>query len=237
MPAELKSGEYAMRMVAVSLIALLGAATAAAAQAPADPAPAPAAPAAEAPAATAPLPPPPAGSTTSPTTQAAPDPAANPTLPTAGDGAAVISVIDKLCVPLVRGGNFDQLAAAAGGKKNRRDGSYTIIMGAKPYSITVAYPGSNANVCSLTLNYALGQERPIITGLNIWAFLHDPELKLQRNDFVVGADSVKRITLSWEYFTDKTSTGLVFVQLKKPDDSPLNAKFDQATLLYSERTF
>ena len=29
----------------------------------------------------------------------------------------------------------------------------------------------------------------------------------------------------------------MFVQLKKPDGSPLNAKFDQATLLYSERTF
>ena len=229
-----------MRIVAVSLIALLGAATASVAQVPAPPpaaagppatAAAPAAPPAEA------LPPPPAGSTTSPTAQAAPDPAANPTLPTTGDGAAVVSVIEKLCVPLVRGGNFDQLAAVAGGKKNRRDGSYTILMGAKPYGITVAFPGSNANVCSMTLNYALGQERPIITGLNVWSYLHDPELKLQRNDFVVGADGVKRITLSWEHYTDHQSTGLVFVQLKKPDDSPLNARFDQATLLYSERSY
>jgi len=29
----------------------------------------------------------------------------------------------------------------------------------------------------------------------------------------------------------------VLVQLKNPDDSPLDKKFDQATILYSERTF
>ena len=53
----------------------------------------------------------------------------------------------------------------------------------------------------------------------------------------VGPDNVKRITMAWEHYTAQESTGLVFVQLKNPDDSPLERRYDQATLLYSERTF
>ena len=78
---------------------------------------------------------------------------------------------------------------------------------------------------------------PIIEALNTWAFLHEPELVLQRNDYAVGADNIKRITMAWEHYTDTESTGMVFVQLKNPDDTPLERRYDQATLLYSERTF
>lgn len=223
-----------MRLVAItSLIVAAGLAGTAAAQTPPTTEQGQAATAA--PAAPAP---PPAGSTASPT--AAPAPAAAPgepppSLPTGGDGAAVISALDKVCKPLVQGGNFDQLATAAGFKKNRRDGSYSQLMGAKPYQIVISNPGSNKDVCSLTVNYAIGQERPIVTGLNVWAFLQNPQLVMQRNDFVTGADGVKRITLSWEYYTDAVSNGLVLVQQKRADDTPLNKGYDLATVLYSER--
>ena len=79
--------------------------------------------------------------------------------------------------------------------------------------------------------------QPIVTALNVWAFLHQPDMPLQRNDFITGDDGVKRITLSWEYYTDKESTGHVLVQQKKPDGSPLDARYDSATVLYSERKF
>ncbi|MDP3174077.1 MAG: hypothetical protein Q8M88_06545, partial [Phenylobacterium sp.] len=160
-----------------------------------------------------------------------------PTLPTTGDGATVTTLLQSVCVPLVKGGNFDQLAKSAGMKK-ARGGAYAITLsGDRAYTATIQPQGSNRNVCEIALRYALGAEQPIITSLNIYAFLQDPELKLQRNDFMVGPDNIKRITLSWEYFTDKESTGLVFVQLKSPDGAALNGKYDQATLLYSERKF
>ena len=234
-----------MRTALVSLIALSALATYATAQEPATGQPtapattaAPAteaAPAAEA-APTPALQAPPAGSTAG-ETSTAPDPAANPTLPTSGDGAVVLQVLQNVCVPTVKAGGLDARAKAAGMKKAKYGAWILGLGGAKDYTITVQPQGANKNVCQAEVRYAIGAEKPIVNALNVYAFLHQPELPLQRNDFQVGPDSVKRITLSWEYFTDKESTGLVLVQQKKADGSPLNARYDTATLLYSERTF
>lgn len=161
--------------------------------------------------------------------------AENPTLPTSGDGAELIQVIDQICVPAVRGGDLDALAKSHGFKK--RKGAWVRgLSSGKDYTVTLQPQGSNKNVCQADVNYAIGQEKPIVNALNVWAFLHKPQMPLQRNDFVVQG-AVKRITLSWEYYTDKVSTGLVFVQLKNADGSPMSAKYDSGTLLYSERTF
>jgi hypothetical protein len=233
--------------------------SAAATAAPAVTAPAATVPAAAAPAATAPAPAAtasapaaapaptaaegaPASSPQAPvgSTQSAPQPeaAANPTLPTTGDGAVVLNVLQTVCVPSVKAaGGLDARAKALGMKKNR-DGVWSMGLGGdKAYTLAIQPQGSNKNVCQVEIHYAVGAEKPIITALNIYAFLHQPEMPMQRNDFIVGQDNVKRVTLSWEYYTDKESTGLVLVQQKKADGTPLNAKFDTASLLYSERTF
>lgn len=223
-----------MRTVVASLIVLAGLTSVAVAQ-PAEQAPAAEAPMASEPAATPDAAPAPAAE--APPAAPAEPPPPPPTLPTTGDGAEVISVINNICVPLVHGGTVDDLAKPLGFKKNRRENSWTKIMGSKPYEITVLPKGSNENVCNVTIKYAVGEAKPIVNALNVWAFLHQPDMPMQRNDFIVGADGIKRITLSWEYYTDHESTGLVLVQLKNPDDSPLDKKFDQATILYSERTF
>ena len=123
-----------------------------------------------------------------------------------------------------------------GFKFNRRDATYTQTLQAKPYTLTVFAPGSNKDVCRIALNYTLAGEKPIIVGLNIFSLLHQPELLQQRNDYVPATD-YKRITNSWEYFTDHESIGLVFLQLKKPDGSSVNAKWDMGEVLYSERKF
>jgi len=167
----------------------------------------------------------------------APAPAPPPVLPTTGDGAEVLSVLQKVCVPVVNGGSLDQLAPAAGLKKSRKTGGYSITMASgRDYTITVLPPGANPNVCQVELRYAVDQSQPIVTALNIWTILHVPELKPQRRDFSVDSEN-KRITTSWEYYTDKESTGLVFVELRRPDGGALNGKFDTATLQYSQRKF
>lgn len=213
-----------MRTAIVSLIALAGFATAAHAQPAADPAP----PAVQAPAASP--------------TAAAPAPAApavdekSYVLPTTGAEGQVIDVINRVCKPLVKGGDLGQLAGGLGYKKNKREGTYVATLVEKPYTLTIWPQGSNKDVCRLTLKYGIDQEKPIIVGLNIFSFLHKPELLQQRNDFVPATD-FKRITNSWEYFTDHESIGLVFLQLKKPDGSPVGKAWDEAEVLYSERTF
>lgn len=215
-----------MRTAIISLIAA-GLATSAAAQTmpPMAPMAPPAAPAADP--AAAPAPPP------APT----PEPEKVYAVPTTGEIGQIIDVINRICVPLVRGGDISKLATRdLGFKVNKRDGTYTQTLVAKPYTLTVYAPGSNKDVCRIAVNYTLGEEKPIIVGLNIFSLLHQPELLQQRNDFVPATD-YKRITNSWEYFTDHESIGLVFLQLKKPDGSSVTGKWDMGEVLYSERKF
>lgn len=215
-----------MRTVIASLILIAGLSGPALAQDAAEPAPD---------AAAAPATPPAA-----PAAAAAPAPAEPPpTLPTSGDGAAILSVLTRACLPMVREGKtVEEVASELGMRRDRRSGSYQMGLGGdRNYTISVLPKGANDNVCNVQINYAVGGEEPLVEALNIWAFLQDPRLRLQRNDFAVGPDNIKRITLAWEHFTDSESTGLVFVQLKNPDDTPLERRYDQATLLFSERSF
>jgi len=230
-----------MRNVIASLILLTGLAGPALAQDGAGMAPEPGtspAPAAAgqtaAPPAAAPAPLPP----TAAAPAATPAPVERPTLPTTGNGAAVLSVLTRACIPMVQDGKtVEEVAKEVGMKRNRRSGAYEVSLGGRDYSISVLPKGANDNVCNMQIDYPVGGEEPIIEALNTWAFLHEPELVLQRNDYAVGADNIKRITMAWEHYTDTESTGMVFVQLKNPDHTPLERRYDQATLLYSERTF
>jgi hypothetical protein len=248
--AALKSQGLPMRTALASLIVAAGLATAAQAQAPAAqpaPAAAPAAPAAAQPTPAAPSATPPATApTTAPATQppaaaapsAQPAPEAAPTLPTTGDGAVLLSVIEKVCVPLVRGGNFDDLNKAMGMKKNKRDNTYSLPLGGdKAYAITVYAPGSNRDVCRGDIHYAVNQTDPIVKALNVWSFLHQPELILQANYVKVYDDGVKRVQRSWEHLEANSSQAVNFTTLTKPDDSSLNAKFSTAEFYYQERKF
>jgi len=186
-----------------------------------------------------PAPPPPPASAAE---AAAPAPPAPPpvveTLPTDGEIGQILNVIRTVCVPLVRGGELAKLATpAAGFKRNRREGGFTQTLVTKPYTLTVYDPGSNKQVCRLGLTYTSGGERPLLLGLDKFAFLNQPRLVLQRENNYIPPTDFMRVTSLWEYYTDKESIGLVFVQLKKPDGTEVNAKWGTGEILYSERQF
>jgi len=239
-----------MRTAYLSLILAAGLATAAQAQAPAagtpeaaaaQPAPAaaqPAPPAAAPAPATAPAP----GAPEAAPPAAAPPAAAPaeppPALPTAGDGAVVLNVLEKICVPMVRGANLDQLAPSMGMRKNRRDGTWSMALGGdKNYTVTVLPQGVNKDVCQAEVHFAVGQDAPIVKAVNIWSFLHKPELILQANYVAVEADGVKRVRKSWEHLESNSSTAVNFTTWRKPDDTSLNKNFDTGYLFYQERKF
>jgi hypothetical protein len=224
--------------VLASLIAATALVSVAKAQTPAAPPAAPAAPATAPegqPAATPPATPDAAA------TPAAPAAEAPPSLPTSGNGAVILSVIEKICVPLVRGGNLDDIAkansAALGLKKNRRDNTWTMPLDPanKDTSITIQPTGSNKDVCRAEVHYALNDDKPIVGAINIWSFLHQPELMLQANYVAVDPDGVKRVRKSWEHFDAANSTAVNFSTWTKPDDSSLNAKYSTGELFYQER--
>jgi hypothetical protein len=213
-----------MRTVIASLILAAGLAGVAQAQTPA-----PAAPAAQAA--------PPAAAPAAPAASApAAPPAETPTLPTSGDGAQIIQALEKVCVPLVRGQTLEQVGKAAGLKYNRRDDTWTMpLASGRDYSITFQSL-SQKGVCQAEVHYAVGQDKPIVQAINVWAYLHQPQLVLQANYVNVDADGVKRVRKSWEHVENGASTAVNFSTWRKPDDSPLNPKFDTGMLFYQERT-
>lgn len=225
-----------MRIALSSLILAAGLATAAQAQDPAaQPAPPPAPAAEAAPAAPATAPPvlpvePALGS------EAAPP----PTLPTSGYGFEAMQVLEKICAPAVRGQNLDAIAKANGFKMNRREQTWTKPFGTEnKVNQIIVYPqGSNKTVCMVDLRFPMGQDAEIAKTLNVWSFVHQPPLEPTANyTQPQDPDGLKRVRRSWEYLTATQSIGLNFSTVRKPDDSPLNAKYDTATMQYQERTF
>ena len=219
-----------MRTALASLVLVAGLTTAAQAQTPAPPTPTPATP--------APTTPSPATSAPAAPAPAAPAAAAPaeppPTLPTSGDGAQILQAIEKVCIPAVRGQGIDAASKAAGLKQNRRDGTWSMpLASGRDYAIIIQPQFSQTDVCQAEVHYAVGQDKPIVSAINVWAFLQDPKLVLIYNFVKVDDDGVKRVRKTWEVPGGKRAVN--FSIERKPDDTPLNAKFDTGMLFYQER--
>jgi hypothetical protein len=237
-----------MRLALVSLIAIGAVSTTALAQE--QTAPAPAAAPAQAPAA---APAPADQATPAQTTPAAPaDQAAPPVAaPTAGqaptDGyvaptrgprttdplsVRLMDVLDKVCKPSVAGGDFTQLVKDYGFKKKKEQ---WVLALEKPYNITLDNPGSNKNVCTVTIDYSQTPEQAqeLANALHDWAtWENSPQLRLIRNDQTVGSD-YRRFTVSWDDAWAGGHAGLVYMRLKKLDETSVGKNFERAQILYS----
>ena len=214
--------------------------------APAQPPAPPAAPAAPAPPAAPATPAAPDAAAAQPPAapEAPPAPAEPPpTLPTTGDGAVITSLLTNVCEPLVRGGKVDQIAKANGLKLDRKTNWYVIPLSPKtPYQVGLEGPGTNPNVCTLHIQYAPGgeNEKQIRDSLNIWRFLHAPQLFLHRNEQAASITGQQAVTITWDnrdnISSDGKMFGLVFRQEKKADGSQINKNFDQGVVQYTIRT-
>jgi hypothetical protein len=143
----------------------------------------------------------------------------------------LLGILDKVCKPAVVGGDFPALAKGAGMKKKKEQ--WVLDIG-KPYSIAIDNPGSNKNVCTVTIQYAQGdaQAQALANALHDWAtWENKPQLRLIRNDLTVS--DVKRLTVSWDDAWADGHAGLVYMRLKKLDDSSIGKNYEQAQILYS----
>ncbi|ATC30266.1 hypothetical protein [Caulobacter vibrioides] len=235
-----------MRLALVSLIApvlVIGGAVASTAAAQEQTAaPAPAAPPAQAPAAPA-----------APAAQAAPADQAAPVAAPAAETAPaadtyvapvrgprttdpftvrLLDVLDKVCKPQVAGGDFAQLVKSYGFKKKREQWVFALE---KPFNVTLDNPGSNKNVCTVTIDYSQAPEQAqeLANGLHDWAtWENSPQLRLIRNDQTVGSD-FRRFTVSWDDAWAGGRAGLVYMRLKKLDETSVGKNFERAQILYS----
>lgn len=172
-----------------------------------------------------------------PTPEEPPPP--RPVLPTTGDVATVLSVLDRICIPVVSGQDLDLAAKAFGMKKSRRDGSWSMrLESGRRHEVKVFPLGANADVCNVELRYAIGEDAPLTSALNIWSFVHEPSLTPTANyTQPQDPDGLQRVRRSWESVTSSKLIGVNFSTVRKADGSPLNRRYSTATLQYQVRTF
>jgi len=220
----------AMVFVALAAVGLAGIGTALAQPAPeappAPPATAPVAPAAPAEAAT-----PAPAVTLAPAPPVAPTPPAPPPAPPppTGEAAAVISMIDKACTPLIRGQSIKSVADANGLKHARDDDWVLPLQGVE--RITLTPPTyANPHVCTLTVNLEIDQSKPIVDALNGWAAAQTPSMAPLSTAY---QSSPGVTSWSWAGDTQQVHEGLVFSAQKQPDGKPVGHGYDVATVLFS----
>lgn len=155
-----------------------------------------------------------------------PETVAAPAAPTDVTSLAVLDVLTRVCAESVRGGDMKALATQAGFKMKR---DVWVKQYAKGYQISIMPPGTNPQVCSVTLDHPVGGITPVIVDVHNWAMGKGWEL--YRNDQIL--TDMDRTTRSWEMRGESELEAVVLVTVRKPNGAPLSSKADRAELLYS----
>lgn len=164
------------------------------------------------------------------------------TLPTTGDGAVITGLLTDFCLPTTKGADVVATAKKLKLKLDKKTGEYIVPMGAKPYQVSILAPSAaNPTVCQLTVRYALGTDQTILDAVNVWRFLHTPQMVLRRNDAARGyAGGQVRITTAWDNYArqmiDGKLYGIAVAQIDLENGSPSsNGAYDEAIVVYNNR--
>jgi hypothetical protein len=209
-----------LALVAAGAISSVAIAQDAPAPQPAPPEPAPA------PDAAAPAPPAP-DAAPAPAPEAPPAPPPEPPrTPTDATSLAVLNVLERICLPLAKGGDLPSLAKPLGFKMKK---DLWVQQYAKGYTISVHPVGSNPGVCNVDIDHPIDGVKDVIIDLHNWAMGRD--WTLYRNDKYV--TDLERSTRSWEKNTDTSQEAVVLVTVRKIGDKPMTGRTDHTELLYS----
>jgi hypothetical protein len=157
-----------------------------------------------------------------------------PAAPAAVDAAQIVTLLDKFCVPAIKGTPIGKLTGPVGLRKNRDDELVLPLgLGKK---ITVTPPdSSNPTVCTLTVLYDVGGDAPIYSALSDWAQAHSTPFAQTRTKESSQVGGETHVISAWEGMEADGDEGLVFIQARTVDGKPLTHRADQATILFSIR--
>ena len=151
-----------------------------------------------------------------------------PSAPGSGASAYVATIVEKACIPLIKGQDAKAVAAATG-MKRKGDGLLLTLPGVERIALD---PPTEANptVCTLTVNYEMDQAKSLADALSSWAAAQTPTLA----PLSTGYQPRPGVT-SWSWTADTSSMheGLVLNTEKTPDGKPLGHGYDVATVLFS----
>jgi hypothetical protein len=159
---------------------------------------------------------------------AAPEPPPPPP-PAPTDATAILfhNQLEKLCMPLVRGGDISKLAPALGFKKKR--GNNYELQWAKGYKAFVSDPGNNPRVCTVLIQHPVDGLIPTIDDLHGWAIYRNWTLE----ENAKRTTDMERSTRKWEFNTPTSREVIVLLTTRKADGSPINKNYDQTELIYT----
>lgn len=168
-----------------------------------------------------------------PVTPAAPVPEAPPApppAPTDPTAIALISTLEKVCIPAANGGNLEKIAKANGFRKSGDN----FVMKAPGYQFTILAPGSNPTQCHVDMVHPVdpeGPAKPIVVALHNWAVM-TRGWSLYRNDKNI--DSGQEFTTrSWEHSAGGKNEAVVVTTIRKADGTPLGRAGDTSMMIYS----
>ena len=161
-------------------------------------------------------------------------PAAPPPLPTTGVAVPVLSALDHACIPLIGGKDAKAVAQAAGMRINGDGDLYLSLDGGQ--KIVVQPPSlSNPTNCAITVTYGVGGGDAMLDGLQAWAAQRPTPLPADKVAQQTPEDGGVSVISTWAFYGTASTEGLMLVQHKKADGSPLNANREEAEVLFSIR--
>lgn len=160
-------------------------------------------------------------------------PPAPPPEPTDVTSIAVLNVIERVCMPMVRGTPIAQLAPSLGFKKKR---DVWIWAYQKGYQLSIQPSTTNPTVCTIDVNHPVETVAPaatLATDLHYWAQRRGGGWYLARFDRFV--TDMERTTRSWEKEGETELDALVLMTERKVNGQPVNPKFDHTQVLFEIR--
>src|SRR5665213_2621207 len=144
---------------------------------------------------------------------------------------AVLNALERVCIPLVQGGDLAKIAKSIGYRKSGDNWS----MKQPGYQLTVLAKGSNPGQCHVDITQPIDREapaNPIVIALHNWAAV-SRDWTLYRNDKNVNG-AQEFTTRSWEHSGDGKNEALVLTTIRKADGTPSQRNADTSEMIYSE---
>ena len=152
------------------------------------------------------------------------------TAPAAGIGPYVTGLLEKACMPMIKGQDPKTVAQAAGLKRYRDDWLLQ-LPGVQRIVLSGPTP-ANPTVCSMSVNYDLDQTKALVDTLTAWAAAQTPPLPPLGTAYS-GAPGLTG--WSWSFDDGTTQEGLVFNAQRMSDGKPAGKNSDVGTVLFSRR--
>ena len=160
-----------------------------------------------------------------PAAQAAPAPDVTPA------AKAAVTALENVCLPLLRGGNLKQ-AAAAGGFREKDGAWIREIEGSRRVELQPP-TGANPHVCLATVYSAVGGGDALRAAIDAWAKRQLPPLAAQKvNESEAGPNYV-RSTSTWSGQSTGGEVGVVLSEQHTRDGLPAAGDLDRSTVLVS----